>query len=153
MSDGYIPAELRRAVAARARGFCEYCLLHEDDANFFNQIDHIISLKHGGQTTAENLAVACLACNRAKGSDIGSLVRDGFTRFFNPRTDRWFDHSEIAPGASRIIPLTDIGTATARILGFNLPERVQEREQLSAAGRYPLPGALLRIEAEPQGTG
>jgi hypothetical protein len=139
---------LRRRITARARKFCEYCLIHEDDTNFGCEADHIISIKHGGSTTGENLALACLPCNRSKGSDIGSLVHDRFTRFYNPRIDRWFDHFELAPDGGRIAVLSEIGSATARILGFNLPERLEERALLRSLGRYPLPGALLRIEIE-----
>ena len=146
MTAAYVPAELRHRVSARARGFCEYCLIHEADTNFSCEAEHIISRKHGGATTAQNLALACLPCNRAKGSDVGSFVHDRFTRFYNPRTDRWFDHFELAPDGVRINALSDIGAATVRILGFNLPERLEERKFLRMVGRFPLPGALLRIE-------
>ena len=69
MSQTYIPVELRRLVIRRALWRCEYCLLHEDDTYFGCEVDHVVSEKHGGQTVAENLAYACLACNRYKGSD------------------------------------------------------------------------------------
>ena len=87
----YVPTELRRFVAERAYHVCEYCLIHEEDTYFGCQIEHIIAEKHGGQTTENNLAYACAACNRAKGSDIGSQTRRThiFTRFFNPREDCW----------------------------------------------------------------
>lgn len=90
----YISDDLRKQVAKRAEYLCEYCLIHEDDTHFGCQVDHIISVKHGGPTTAENLAYACAFCNRHKGSDIGSIVWETgeLTRFFNPRTDRWADH-------------------------------------------------------------
>jgi hypothetical protein len=91
---------------------------------------------------------ARLPCNRAKGSDIGSLVHDRFTRFYNPRADPWFDHFEVAPDGIRIAALSDIGMATVRILGFNLPERLEDRAMLRSAGRYPMPGALLRLDDE-----
>jgi 5-methylcytosine-specific restriction endonuclease McrA len=54
------------------------------------EVDHIISVKHEGATTAENLAYACAFCNRNKGSDIGSVDphSGNFVRFFNPRMDR-----------------------------------------------------------------
>ena len=70
----YVSAALRRLVAVRADFLCEYCLVHEDDAVFGCELDHIISEKHGGATDAGNLAYACAFCNRAKGSDIGSVV-------------------------------------------------------------------------------
>ena len=148
MTSAYIPAELRRRISARARRFCEYCLVHEDDYFFRSEVDHIISIKHGGSTAEENLALSCVPCNRGKGTDIGSLVHDRFTRFYNPRIDRWFDHFELGPDGVRIAALTEIGSATVRILGFNLPERLEERALLRSLGRYPLPGALLRIEIE-----
>ena len=81
----YISAALRRLVAGRADYLCEYCLIHEEDAFFGCEVDHIISEKHGGPTEAENLAYACAFCNRAKGSGIGSIVRPpgSFSRFFS----------------------------------------------------------------------
>ena len=63
----YISAELRRAVAERADYLCEYCLIHEEDTVFGCQVDHIISEKHNGETSIDNLAYACTCCNRSKG--------------------------------------------------------------------------------------
>ena len=53
-------------VAVRADFLCKYCLVHEDDAVFGCEVDHIISEKHGGPTDAGNLAYACAFCNRAE---------------------------------------------------------------------------------------
>jgi len=140
----YISDELRRFVAARADHLCEYCLLHEEDAYYGCQVDHIISVKHGGATTADNLAYACAFCNRQKGSDIGSILweTNEFVRFFNPRTDRWSDHFEI--DGIEIKPRTGIGQVTARILGFNDNDRLLERRELFELGRYPSIVALRR---------
>jgi len=104
----YVSPTLRRLVAVRANFLCEYCLIHEDDAVFGCEVDHIISEKHGGETDADNLAYACAFCNRTKGSDIGSIVqRTGtFVRFFNPRTDHWAEH--LALDDVTIVALSDI---------------------------------------------
>jgi 5-methylcytosine-specific restriction endonuclease McrA len=51
----YLNRKTRDAVAKRARFRCEYCLLHEDDAYLSFEIDHIISLKHGGNNELNNL--------------------------------------------------------------------------------------------------
>src|SRR5438045_838759 len=93
----FINEDLRQFVAARAYHSCEYCLIHESDTVFGCEIDHIISIKHGGATEAENLAYACAFCNRYKGTDLGSLLsRTGeLTRFFSPRLDLWADHFEL----------------------------------------------------------
>src|SRR5205823_10623897 len=108
-----ISAELRQTITDRASQLCEYCLIAEVDTFYGCEVDHIISLKHGGSSEPNNLAYACALCNRAKGSDVGSNSTSGeFTRFFNPRTDRWSEHSRLE-GPS-IGSLTPIGEVTAR---------------------------------------
>jgi len=37
------------------------------------EVDHILSRKHGGATELSNLALSWARCNRAKGTDIGSV--------------------------------------------------------------------------------
>jgi hypothetical protein len=71
-----------------------------------------------------------------QGSDIASIAASTgqIVRLFNPRTDRWDDHFAI--DGAIIKPLSDIGEATVALLGFNRPERVEERGLLQAAGRY-----------------
>jgi hypothetical protein len=141
----YISEELRHLVAIRAEHLCEYCLIHEEDTFFGCEVDHIISVKHGGPTEADNLAYACVFCNRQKGSDIGSILwRTGeFSRFFNPRIDRWGEHFQLE--GVIIQPRTGIGEVTARILEFNHSDRLLERQTLIAAGRYPTASALARM--------
>ncbi|HEV7684334.1 MAG TPA: HNH endonuclease signature motif containing protein [Pyrinomonadaceae bacterium] len=132
----WISAELRQAIADRANLLCEYCLIAESDTFYGCEVDHIISLKHGGSSELDNLAYACAFCNRAKGSDVGSVSIAGeFTRFFNPRTDRWSEHFRLE-GAS-IQPLTTIGEITVRIFGFNNSARLHEREEMVRFGKYP----------------
>jgi HNH endonuclease len=132
----WISAELRQTIADRANHLCEYCLIAEADSFYGCQVDHIISLKHGGSSDVDNLAFACALCNRAKGSDVGSIAKPGdFTRFFNPRTDRWLDHFRLE-GAT-IHPLTPIGEVTVRIFGFNDSARLHEREEMIRFGTYP----------------
>ena len=131
----WISAELRQTIADRANLLCEYCLIAEADTFYSCEVDHIISLKHGGSSEVENLAYACALCNRAKGSDVGSISASGqLTRFFNPRSDRWAEHFRLE-GAS-IQPLTTIGEVTARILGFNNSARLHEREEMIRFGKY-----------------
>ena len=73
MSDA-VTARLRRLVFDRVSGLCEYCLIHRSDAHFSFQVDHIISRKQGGPTKAANLALACLRCNVAKGTDPAAYI-------------------------------------------------------------------------------
>ena len=108
-------------------------------------MDHIISRKHGGPTEAENLALACLFCNRQKGTDIGSTLpgSDELVRLFHPRRDCWGEHFRLEGPIIR--PMTPVGEVTARILRLNIGDRLLERRLLIAIGRYPTPAALSRI--------
>jgi hypothetical protein len=125
-----IPDRLRAEVARRAGFRCEYCLILEGDAGFRHQVDHIISRKHGGGPQTENLAYACVLCNRAKGADIAALdpVSGNPILLFNPRADDWAAHFGLEGG--EIVALTRTGLVTSRLLRFNLPERIAERELL-----------------------
>jgi HNH endonuclease len=112
----YISEAIRSLVVTRANGRCEYCLLHQDDAVFNHEIEHIISLKHGGSSDPDNLAWACAFCNRNKGTDIGTLL---------------------LPSQGEIMPLTPIGQATVKVLAINHFERIIERRELMRDGLYP----------------
>jgi len=128
---------LRRLVQERAWHVCEYCLVHERDLFHGCEVDHVRSMKHRGLTTEDNLAFACLLCNRHKGTDLGSVseLSGGLVRFYNPRSDRWSEHFHW--NDARIEPVTEIGEVTTLVLQFNHAERVAFRRFLSRAGRYP----------------
>lgn len=142
---GAVSAKLRRLVFERASGLCEYCLLHQSDAHFSFQIDHIISRKQRGPTRAANLALACLRCNVAKGTDPAAYLSRPrrLVRLFHPREDRWSEHF-LLDGA-RIVPLTEIGEATVRLLALNDSDRFLLRRALARAGRYPSLEALALL--------
>ncbi len=133
----YISVTLRRLVTERAREQCEYCLFPQAASLFAFEMEHIIAEKHDGTTDAENLALACPCCNRFKGSDLGSIDRETqqLTPFFHPRLQQWSDHFRLEGGL--IMPLTPEGRVTAKILQFNLSERILEREQLIQLRAYP----------------
>jgi len=99
-------------------------------------------MKHGGLTTAENLAYACFLCNRYKGPDVGSVGDDGvFVALFNPRRDLW--HAHFALRGAVIVPITKAGQVTARLLRFNLADRIEIRSDLQIQGRYPTGAARV----------
>lgn len=49
----WISPELRQTVAARGNLLCEYCLVAEADTFYGCEVDHIVSLKHGGSSEAD----------------------------------------------------------------------------------------------------
>jgi hypothetical protein len=127
-----VSAELRHKVARRAGFRCEYCGIHEDDAGFSHQIDHVVSRKHGGRSTLENLAYSCLLCNRFKGSDVAAIDSESreAVKLFNPRKEQWGDHFSFDYDFSVLKALTATGRATIRLLHLNAPERIEERKAI-----------------------
>ncbi len=136
MTSTSISAELRRLVVERASGHCEYCLIHQNVSIYSHEVDHIVALKHGGKTRAENLAFSCLSCNRHKGSDLATIdpVNDEIVPLFNPRRQAWDEHFVL--NDARIAGIIQIGQATARLLKFNAPNRLLERQVLINQGRW-----------------
>ena len=132
-----IPESLRKAVAKRAWFRCEYCRRPEGDSFLRFQSDHIISRKHGGQTTLENLAHTCPVCNNNKGTDLATILENEeiLVRLFNPRKQNWFDHFEVVDG--EILPKTEVGAATIKMLKLNEVNRILERLDLMKAGLFP----------------
>ena len=125
-----IESALREFVRLRAAGLCEYCRISERFTLAEHEIDHVIAVKHGGQTAVENLALCCTVCNRFKGSDIASIDPETgqLTGLFHPRNHRWDDHHELRNG--EIVGLTAKGRATVRLLQMNRPTRIKERQLL-----------------------
>lgn len=143
MSRTRISAALREAVRQRAGAICEYCLLHETDGVHAFHVDHVISEKHDGPTAEHNLAFCCPFCNRAKGSDIAGLVGEELVRLFNPRIDVWAEHFRME--AESVVPRSDVGEATVRILGLNDPHRLVLRKELISARLFPSAAARRLI--------
>lgn len=137
MTSAKIAADLRQLVSDRAQGRCEYCLLHQNFSIYSHEVDHIIAQKHDGQTTADNLALSCLSCNRHKGTDLATFdpVSGEISFLFNPRSQLWAMHFTLNNG--RIEGVTPTGRATAKLLRFNTPTRTLERQLLIEQKQYP----------------
>ena len=69
----YVSDALRRLIIERAAQSCAYCLLPNSLSFYPHEVEHVIAIKHQGETIAENLAYVCWRCNRFKGSDLGSF--------------------------------------------------------------------------------
>lgn len=132
-----IPAALRLAVWQQAAGRCEYCLLSESNGFVAHEVDHIVARQHHGTTTADNLALACFACNRRKGANIASVdpTTGELVPLFHPRRDVWTEHFRLQ--GARILPLTPRGRATVELLQLNRHARLRRRQLWLNAGRYP----------------
>lgn len=82
--------------------------------------------------------MTCTLCNQHKGTDLASLdyETEAIAPLYNPRQDRWVEHFRL--NGPQIIPLTPTGRATVRLLQFNHPDRIEERELLIMAGSFSL---------------
>ena len=134
-----IPSELRRLIAARDRNRCAYCLTAEKNCGLQMHIDHIIPETSGGPTTADNLCLACFACNVHKGAQqTGVDPQTGkVTLLFHPLQQNWHDHFAWHKGDTRIVGLTACGRATVAALKMNNPTIVLARRRWVTAGWHP----------------
>lgn len=129
--------DLVRHVWQRAGSRCEYCHLPASRYPLPFHIDHIVARQHGGETVADNLALACLHCNRHKGPNIaGRLPGTGdIVRLFHPRRDRWTDHFEWH--GAMLSANSDIGLVTIQVLAINQPDFAAVRLALMQEGEFP----------------
>jgi hypothetical protein len=127
---------LARQVWQRARSRCEYCHLPASRYPLPFHIDHVIARQHGGATSPENLALACLHCNRHKGPNIaGRLPETGdIVRLFHPRLDSWSDHFEW--DGPILSAKTDVGLVTIQVLAINEADFVAVRLALMQEGEF-----------------
>lgn len=130
-----VPAALAREARGRAGNRCEYCGLPEAEADEPFEIEHIIALKHRGETATYNLAFACMDCNRCKGSNVGGIVSGTgeFMRLFHPRVDEWCEHFRMLDDGT-IIGRTKEGVVTVDVLCMNRPHLVNRRLVLMETG-------------------
>jgi hypothetical protein len=92
--------------------------------------------QHGGGDDLDNVAFACIHCNRYKGPNIAGIDSDtgGIARLFNPREDEWSRH--FSGNGAEIVPLTPVGRKTVAVLFMNDPEVVWLRANLAASRAY-----------------
>ncbi len=134
-----IPEALRAFVRERAGGRCEYCLTSEELTGIRCQADHILPRSRQGATTADNLCLACAACNghkhaRTYAADPNSGVE---VQLFNPRQQNWDDHFSWSTDGTEIIGLTPAGRATVVALQMNDPLVMGARSLWVGIGVHP----------------
>jgi hypothetical protein len=134
-----IPASLRRLAIERANNRCEYCGISQIGQVATFHIDHIFPVAAGGETSTENLALACVSCSLRKGarqnfedSEIGEVVS-----IFNLRQQVCNEHFQWS--GVQIVGLTAIGRATVQALNLNRPTMLAIRAEEELLGRHPPP--------------
>ena len=129
-------AVLIRLVWSRAGERCEYCHLPSALSPLRFHIDHIIPRQHGGRTESENLALACLHCNRHKGPNLAGVdpLTGNVAQLFHPRREAWSDHFEWH--GTELAGRTPVGRCTVQVLGINAPDFRAVRDWLDKEGRF-----------------
>ena len=132
-----IPATLRQFVVQRAQNSCEYCGLSQAGQEATFHIDHVVPRAAGGQTVAENLALACVSCSLRKSArQIAVDPHSGHeVALYNPRRDVWHEHFQWN-GVS-LVGLTTIARATVEALYMNRPLILAIRQEEALLGRHP----------------
>ena len=137
MTTSYISTFLRRLVIRRARGRCEYCRLSQAGQEATFHIDQIVPVAAGGETVAENLALACVSCSLRKGARQTAIdpISRNEASLFNPRLDIWAEHFRWE--GVHLIGLTATGRATIDALDMNRTLILAIRAEEASLGRHP----------------
>lgn len=127
-------AALVRLVRSRAGERCEYCHLPANLYPLPFHIDHVIPRQHGGITESDNLALACLHCNRHKGPNLSGIdpANGEIVQLFHPRRDMWSAHFEWQ--GTELVGRTPVGRCTIEVLAINAPDFRAVREWLLKEG-------------------
>lgn len=133
----YVPPQLRQLVVERAALRCEYCRLSQEGQEATFHIDHIIPESVGGETIAENLALACVSCSLRKAARQISLdpQTGREAHLYNPRSDNWHDHFKWE--GEYVHGITPTGRATIAALNMNRLLAIAIRREEMAVGRHP----------------
>ncbi len=132
-----IPASLRRLVIQRSDNRCEYCRISQIGQVATFHIDHIVPVVAGGETTADNLALACVSCSLRKG--VRQMLEDSETgeivSIFNPRQQTWKEH--FSWNGMELVGLTATGRSTVKALDLNRSTMLAIRAEEELLGRHP----------------
>lgn len=139
MAEPRIPARWRQIVAERAAGICEYCRSQSRFAMQPFSVEHIDPRSEAGESTLDNLALACQGCNNHKYTKVEGEdpVSGQVAPLFHPRRQRWSDHFRWSPDFSMVVGITPTGRATVEALRLNRSGVVNLRRVLYLAGEHP----------------
>jgi hypothetical protein len=134
-----IAARLRQRVVRRAGDRCEYCGLAQAGQEATFHIDHVEPIAAGGQTTFDNLALACVSCSLRKSARTAAIDPESgqSVALFSLRRDEWSTHFRW--DGTRRVGLTAMGRATIDALNLNRGLILSIRDEEVARGRHPTP--------------
>ncbi len=133
------PESIRRIVAVRARGYCEYCRCSEQFATESFTVEHVKPRHAGGETIIENLAWSCFGCNGYKHAKTKAIDLETGKKvpLYNPRQENWSDHFDWSDDFTQVVGKTPSGRATVEALRLNRTGVVNLRRLLSSVNLHP----------------
>jgi hypothetical protein len=105
----------------------------------YMEIDHIVPESQGGETSLENLCLACTGCNNYKLDFQTAIdpITSQETALYNPRQQIWHEHFRWDAGGLNLSGLSPEGRATIERLKMNRPEVQKSRKLWVEAGWHP----------------
>lgn len=139
MSKRHLSTADQNTIIERACGCCEYCQSQMQYSGQSFEFDHIHPVSLGGESSLENLALACGGCNRHKSNKVQGIdpATGEMVTLFNPRNQQWETHFGWTEDYTRMIGLTATGRATVEALKLNRVGLVNMRQILCMAGKHP----------------
>jgi hypothetical protein len=121
MSRRYITVSEQEEIISRAHRRCEYCQCLMDYSSQSFVFEHIIPISKGGETSLENLALACGGCNGYKYTKQEAIdaVSSESVSLYHPRQDIWLEQFAWSEDGLEIIGITPTGRATIDALNLN----------------------------------
>lgn len=105
----YIPASVKEQVRLADRNQCCNCQTQEANSGIPLSFDHILPQSKGGNSTFQNICLACRACNEFKSDAIEGIdvLKGESVALFNPRTQEWANHFRWSDDGSLCLKIID----------------------------------------------
>ena len=139
MSRRYITIAEQNQIIDRANRRCEYCKCTMDHTAQSFVMEHIVPISEGGETSLNNLALACGGCNGHKYNKIEAIDPESqdLVLLYHPRQQIWQEHFAWSEDFLQIIGLSATGRTTIAALKMNRAGVVNMRRLLLLAGLHP----------------
>ncbi len=135
----YITISEQQTIIGRAQRRCEYCQCPMDYSSQSFVCEHITPIAKGGETSLENLALACGGCNSFKYTKQEAIDPNSSENalLYHPRQEIWLEHFSWSTDGLEIIGITPTGRATVKALSLNRPGVTNIRKLLIMANLHP----------------
>jgi hypothetical protein len=135
----YITISEQQTIIDRAQRRCEYCQCPMDYSSQAFACEHITPVAKGGETSLENLALACGGCNSSKYTKQEAIDPSSSENapLYHPRQEIWLEHFSWSTDGLEIIGMTPTGRATVQALNLNRSGVKNIRKLLIMANLHP----------------